>query len=110
MVTDVSKGRMYLSTETSGIIRPTRQDYILEYQNLERETYVRHSSMPTDGRTDRMTKLILAFRNFANTLKNSSEENRRIWAQKTGSERSRWKVHDEEFENFYFSPDIIYCF
>ena len=50
--------------------------------------------------TDRMTKLILAFRNFANTPKNSSEENRRIWAQKTGSERNRWKVNDEELTKF----------
>ena len=51
-VTDVSKGYMYLDIETSGLIRPTRQDYILEYHNLERQTYVRHSSMPTDGQTD----------------------------------------------------------
>jgi hypothetical protein len=53
MVTDVPKGRMYLSIETSGIIRPKRQDYILEYQNLKQQTYVKHSSKPTDGQTDR---------------------------------------------------------
>ena len=53
MVTDVSKGRMHLAIETSWIIRPTRQDYILEYQSLERQTYGRHSSMLTDGQTGR---------------------------------------------------------
>jgi len=57
-----------------------------------------------------MTKLILAFRNFSKAPKNSSEETRPILTQKTGSEKSRGKVHDEELQNLYFSQDVIYCF
>jgi hypothetical protein len=64
MVADVSKGRMYLAIETSGIFRPTRQAYTLEYQNLERQTYVRHSSMPTDGQTDRYDEADTRFSQF----------------------------------------------
>jgi hypothetical protein len=57
-----------------------------------------------------MTKLILAFRNFTNAPQNSSEEKRPILTQKTGSEKSRGKVHDEELQNLCFSQDLIYCF
>jgi hypothetical protein len=57
-----------------------------------------------------MMKLILAFRNFANAPKNSTEEKRPVWTQKIGSERRRGKVHDEELHNLCFSPDVIYCF